>query len=156
MLQDLIRERIVKEFKRRINIKFNNIIYDGEAGSWGKWTREVPCFHIFELATEQNLVKPGLYQVILPIQLDYVYKVAERNLLFTLGKKMLRDVQFAVELDERFSEFQGTVDKGEDLCIQYFISNTQIVEVIPTTLVAATTYQFVFVDKFLGYESSRH
>ena len=153
------RDKIIDELKRRIKAGFGASarIYAHDGGVWGSWGRNLPCFHYWELPTEQKLYGRGLYDIILPIQVEYFVKLTRKKDLFEEGREKLTEIQTAIELDERFHVYTADhVKTGEELCISYFVKTTEIAEMLENVLGVALIYEFRFVDQFLGYEEFRH
>lgn len=151
------RDELSAEIKRRLRAGLNSpLIIEGEGGVWGKWSRELPCVHIFEDAAEYDLIKPGLYSVILPVQVEFVTRLTERRAIFSEGREKLNQLQSALELDERFTKGKGTTTESDDLAISFSMVVSDIVEVVPSVLDVAVVYHFSFTERFLGYESKRH
>ena len=147
------RDKIVDELKWRIKAGFGQgtRIYAHDGGVWGAWGRNLPCFHYYELPTEQKLHGKGLYDIILPIQVEYFVKLSRKKDLFEEGREKLVEIQTALELDERFNVHNATGCRTtEELCIHYFAKTTEIAEILENVLGVALIYEFRFVDQFLG------
>lgn len=153
MIND-IRTKIAAELKRRLLVSFPSVmIYEGGGSVWGVWSRELPCFHIFEQVTEvrsSDTSTRGLLHTKLPIQIEYVTKLTNRNLLFTEGRTKLKSLREAIELDMRFREGHGTNTPGSELVVSYMMAANEIVEVIPNVVDTAIVYEFTFIEKSYG------
>ncbi len=69
----MLRNDIIVEVLRRIRLGFPGVrIFQGEAGIYGKWSTSLPCFHLFEKLEERTLIKPGRYDIQLPLQFEYI------------------------------------------------------------------------------------
>jgi len=152
------RDRIIEEVIRRVlahNAFANCIVYEGSGGVWGVWGRELPCLHIIEKESSEKIVKRGLYEIDLPIQLEYVYSIApaDRKRANKHGRLYLQYMKQALELDENLLEGINTDSLGDKLVIRYNRIATEIAEVVDDTLDVACVYNFVFAEKFLGYTS---
>jgi hypothetical protein len=154
---DDVRTKIAAELKRRLLTVFPSVmIYEGGGSVWGVWTRELPCFHIFEHVTEvksSDTSTRGVLHTKLPIQIEYVSKLTNRNLLFTEGRTKLKSLREAIELDLRLREGRGTNTVGSDLVINFAMAANEIVEVIPNVVDVAIVYEFSFAEKSYGIAS---
>lgn len=164
------RDKIVDELKWRLRYKFGQgvRIYASDGGVWGSWGRNLPCFHYYELPTEQKLHGQGLYDITFPIQIEYFARLTRKKDLFEEGREKLTEIQEGIELDERFGRHREVSSSsnvaaehirhllGEDLCVHYFMKTTEITEILENILGVALLYEFRFVDAFLGYEKFRH
>jgi len=158
------RDKLVDELLRRIKFVFgqNTRIYAGDGGIWGAWGRELPCFHYYEMPDSRKLIGNGLYDIILPIQLEYFVKLTRKAGVFEEGREKLQQIQAAIELDERFNVFLNvdsnttTIRTEEELCIGYEMRTCEIAEILENTLGVGLIYEFRYTDKFLGYEQFRH
>lgn len=148
---DDIRQLLSDELFRRLK-SLHIVTFEGDAGVWGEWGRQLPCIHIYEGDTEHELIKPGLYQVMLPISLVYVNRLADRKKINTEGRDQLQKIQCAIELDERFTDSVT----GNDLVIKYSLVETNIVDILDANVAVGLTYEFFYADRFLGYEINRH
>ena len=158
------RDKLVDELLRRIKFVFgqNTRIYAGDGGIWGAWGRELPCFHYYEMSDTRKLIGNGLYDIILPIQLEYFVKLTRKAGVFEEGREKLQQVQAAIELDERFTIHTNVdnnskaIKTNEDICVGYEMRTCEIAEILENTLGVGLIYEFRYVDKFLGYEQFRH
>jgi hypothetical protein len=158
------RDKIVDELIRRIKFSFgqDSRIYAGDGGIWGAWGRELPCFHYYEQADTRKLIGNGLYDIILPIQLEYFVKLTRKAGVFEEGREKLQQVQNAIELDERFAVHVNvdsnskTIRTDDELCVSYEMRTCELAEILDNTLGIGLVYEFRYVDKFLGYEKFRH
>lgn len=147
------RDDIVNEALRRVKEGMRRPhTYEGDGGVWGIWGKSLPALHIYEGSTDHNLIKPGLYDIILPVQIEYICKLRDRRNVYREGREKLTELQTAIELDERLRQ-DGD---GEDLVISYSIDITEIGEVINSVLAVSVLYNFRYADNFLGYEPLRH
>jgi len=148
------RDDIVNELIRRLKIQFSDVYYfQGDGGVWGSWGRQLPAIHYYEMPAGWELVKPGMYQVTLPIQLEYFTKLQSKIGLYVEGREKLEKIQQTVELDERFSK--GLTPSG-DLAYTYSMVSDEIIEVMDNLLGVGVIYEFKFTERFLGYETYRH
>lgn len=149
-----VRTKIAAELKRRLLTSFPSVmIYEGGGSVWGVWSRELPCFHIFEQVAEiksSDTSTRGILHTKLPIQIEFVTKLTNRNLLFTEGRTKLKSIREAVELDQRFREGFGTNTLGSELVVSYMMAANEIVEVIPSVVDTAVVYEFAFFEKSYG------
>lgn len=151
------RDDILVELTRRLRSGLNNpLVVDGEGGIWGLWGGQLPCVHIFEDATQRTHPKPGVYQITLPIQIEYVSRLSSSRYVYEEGRRRLVELQTAIELDERFAQRKGLPDESGDLAISYWMTADEIVEVVDGVVDVAAIYNFVFTEQFLGYERDRH
>ena len=148
-----IRSKVSKEVIRRVRKGMGRPhTYEGDGGVWGKWGRGIPALHIYEGATEHRLIKPGLYDIILPIQIEFISRLSDITKIYEEGRERLEQMQAALELDERLRENGDE----EDLVISYSIETTEIAEILSSVLAVAMLYNFRYTDAFLGYEPTRH
>ena len=151
------REDVIKELKRRILAKLPTVpIVEGTGGIWGAWDKKVPVIHLFELPSVRALVKPGVYQVELQVQIEYVNKLSKQDECNTEGRAKMAVLQKAIELDERFTMNSGLKTQGKDLVTSYFCGADEIATPLPNIVDAAVLYVFRFTDVFYGYELARH
>jgi hypothetical protein len=110
----------------------------------------------------RKLIGNGLYDIILPIQLEYFVKLTRKAGVFEEGREKLQQVQAAIELDERFTVYMNvdndskTIKTDNELCVSYEMRTCEIAEILDNTLGVGLIYEFRYVDKFLGYEKFRH
>ena len=148
-----VRYEVSKEISRRVRKGMERpYTYEGDGGVWGKWGRNLPALHIYEGATEHRLIKPGLYDIILPVQIEFITRLNDITKIYEEGRERLEQLQSALELDERL---QKNGD-GEELVISYSIETTEIADILSSVLAVAMLYNFRYTDKFLGYEPARH
>ena len=148
-----VREEVSKEIKRRVHEGMGRPkMYEGDGGVWGIWGRILPAIHIYEGATEHKLIKPGLYDIILPVQIEYISRLSDITKVYEEGREKLEQLQAALELDERLRKNGDE----EELVIAYSIETTEIADVLSSVLAVAMLYNFRYTDKFLGYEPARH
>ena len=151
------REDIITELKRRLSLKFPNVPQiEGTGSVWGIWDKKLPVIHIFELPTSRKLVRPGLYEIELHIQIEYVNKMNKQDSCNTEGRAKIALMQQAIELDERFAKESKLRSQGSDLAISYFCGADEIATPLPGILDSAVLYVFRFTDTFYGYEISKH
>lgn len=167
------RDRVAAELKRRLEaaLKYKTgkcvRIVEGDGGMWGSWnTTSLPVVHWFEDSTaytyQEARERPGVYEVSMPVQLEYIVAVCDKQKIYQEAREALGRLRRAIELDERFAEnggikgdFGQTV-AGEELCIWYGVDATEAVEVANNTLDIAVVYTFIFTEKHLGYTKERH
>lgn len=148
-----VREKIAKELEYRVREGMGRPhFYEGDGGVWGIWGRNIPALHVYEGATEHKLIKPGLYDIILPIQVEYISRLSDITKVYDEGREKIEQLQAAIETDERFTDRKT----GEDLAISYSIETTEIADILSSVLAVAMLYNFRYADKFLGYEPARH
>jgi len=151
------RDSIVKEVKRRLIAGLGDIpLIEGNGGIWGKWDRKIPCLHFYEMPTQKNKVKPGIYQVEWPIQIEYVSRLSRVDLVYTEGRAKLQALLKAVELDERLTENFSLPNQGKDLVDSYSCVADEIMSPMPNIVDVGVVYLFKYVDIFNGYEQFRH
>jgi len=147
------RDDLITELLRRLKSGFSGTrIYAGDGGVWGKWGRYLPVIHYYESPADQVLIKPGKYDITLPIQIEYFTRLGNKKDLFPEGREKLNELQAAIELDERFK----SDDIGNELVYTYSMVANEIVEVLDHVVGIAVIYEFKFTDVFLGYEQYRH
>lgn len=148
------RTLIMDEIRRRLILKFPGItIYEGAGSVWGEWTRALPCIHIYEHTEEcksSKIAATNVYQNTLPVQIEFVFKLQNPNLLFTEGRKKRLSLRQALELDDRFMQNKGLEIEGPNLTISYLMTANEIVHVIPGVVDVAVIYDFVYIEKFFG------
>lgn len=154
MILEDARSAIVEELKRRLHLSFpTTMLYEGSGSVWGEWARSLPCIHIFEQVAESSASDTsnrGVYRTRLPIQLEFVSKLQNRNALFTEGRSKLIDLRKAVELDRRFVQNKGLDTQGSELAVYYLMTANELVEAIPGVIDVAVIYDFVYIEKFFG------
>lgn len=151
------REDIIEELKRRITLALPKApIIEGTGGIWGAWDKKVPCLHLFELPTTRTLVKPGMYQIELQVQIEYVSRLNKQDACNTEGRAKMAVLQQAIELDERFTKNRNLKTQDKDLTTEYFCGADEIATPLPNIVDVAVLYVFKFTDIFYGYEKSRH
>ncbi|RLF43931.1 MAG: hypothetical protein DRN17_05410 [Thermoplasmata archaeon] len=147
------RDDIVNEVIRRVNKGMEKAYsFQGDGGVWGNWGRSLPALHFYEGATDHELIKPGLYDIELPMQIQYICRLSDSRKVYTEGREKLKKLQTAMELDERLRK-DGD---GEELLISYGMSITEITDILDNVLAVGVVYNLRYTDKFLGYESFRH
>jgi len=147
------RDDLITELIRRLKSSFvGTRIYAGDGGVWGKWGRALPAIHYYESPADMTLKRPGVYDITLPIQVEYFVRLGKKGDLFPEGREKLGELQAALELDERFK----SDDTGQELVYTYSMVANEIVEVLDHVVGVAVIYEFKFTDVFLGYEQYRH
>jgi len=148
------RDDIVNELIRRLKLQFSNTYYfQGDGGVWGVWGRQLPAIHYYEMPASWELVKPGMYTVTLPIQIEYFTKLRLKTGLYEEGREKLEELQQAIELDERLSK---ELTPSGDLAYTYSIVSDEIIEVMDNLLGVGVIYEIKFTERFLGYQKYRH
>jgi len=151
------REDIIIELKRRLSLGFPNIpLIEGTGNIWGLWDKKLPVIHLFELPSSRNLIKPGLYEIDLQVQIEFVNKLNKQDACNTEGRAKIAAMQQTIELDERFTKEKNLKTQGLDLAVRYFCGADEIATPLPNILDSAVLYIFKFTDTFYGYESSKH
>lgn len=105
-----------------------------------------PVIYVFEDLETVKVVKPGIYQKQLPIWIEQLVEVASIEAVYEYGNEMLQNIAQAIETDERFNE----------LVVKYWMSENVIAPRLPTVADVLVRYDFVYIDKFYGYEPKRH
>lgn len=147
------RDDIVTEMIRRLTSAFpDSYLFEGDGGVWGSWGRQLPAVHYYELTESLEQRKKGVYNVTLPIQIEYFKKMTSRNEMFTEGRATLEELQNAVELDERFAK--GLV-RGQDLAYTYSMVSNEIIEVLDSLVGVGVIYEIEYTTPFLGYGKLR-
>lgn len=154
------RNLIINELKRRLlvaNLVSSTSVYEGRGNVWGTWQNiPLPCIHIFEYGAQRDYIKPGLYVVTFPVQIEFVKKMTDKNLLYSEGRAMGELLRLAIELDERFTENFGTDTVGSDICIEYSEVADEVISPINDIVDSAVIYEFKFTEPMHGYELKRH
>lgn len=154
MILDDPRSLISNEFKRRLRLQFPNVVqYEGSGSVWGEWSRVLPCLHIYELTEEcesSKIAAKNIYKNKLPIQVEFVFKLQNRNQMFSEGRIKRLNLRQAIELDDRFMQNKGLNEEGPDLAISYLMTANEIVEVIPGVVDVAVIYDFIYIERFFG------
>ncbi len=110
---------VIDELKRRLKVGLDDLlIFEGDAEVWGKWQRQLPCIHIYELESKtveadgkaQQLAGRGKILTRLLIQVEFVGKLTNIGQVFSQGREMRERLRKSIELDERFKERKGLVD----------------------------------------------
>lgn len=149
-LLDTKRDAIIVELKKRLaEAKWQNKvpwIYEGDGGIDN--VDQFPSVFLYELEEQVNssdVYRKGLYQKTLPIQIEYFIKITDRKKVPAEGRKIIKLLTSALELDDRFS----------GLTIQYYMSGNTIVEMRDGVVDVVVLYEFVYADKFMGYGPNR-
>lgn len=145
-IADSKREAIIAELRRRVaEAKWQNStpwIYEGDGGVDN--VEQFPSVFLYELSEQvasSDVHRKGLYQKTLPIQIEYFIKISDRKKIPAEGRKIISLLASSLELDDRFS----------DLTIQYYMVGNTIVELREGVVDVVVLYEFVYVDRFLGY-----
>lgn len=147
---DSKRDAIIAELKKRVDgARWQNKvpwIFEGDGGIDN--VEQFPSVFLYELeevVTSSDVYRKGLYQKTLPIQIEYFIKITDRKKIPAEGRKIIKLLSSALELDDRFS----------DLTIQYYMTGNTIVEMRDGVVDVVVLYEFVYVDKFMGYGPNR-
>ena len=126
-------------------------LIEGNGGIWGNWGRNIPVVHIYEEPTEEEIVKRGMYQIVLPIRIEYILRLNDKSQIYTEGRAKLKQLSTVIEQDERF--FSRWVDK--ELVIDYYRTTSEIADIMDGVLGVGVIYNFIYAEKFKGYEQNR-
>lgn len=124
---------------------------DGTGGIWGNWGRHLPAVHYFEKPDDRVQIKRGLYQVSLPVQIEYIIRVNDKSRMYEEGRVKLDQITTAIELDERL---RSSVTE-KDLVIEYSAVSSEIIDIMDDVLGVGIIYEFVFAEPHKGYEVRR-
>lgn len=160
-----ILDELIIELKRRIKKGFNDIlVFEGDSEVWGKWQRQIPCVHLYELELKAEQVDSnsvyglakGKILTKIVIQLEFINKLTQPNTSYTQGREIRDLIRRAIELDERFAMKAKEVDAGQDLVVDYGLVASETRLLTNGVLDVAVAYGFRFVEPFYGYEKYRH
>lgn len=147
------RTDIADEIKRRLKtivpapIRF----VDGTGGIWGNWGRHLPAVHYYEKPDAKRIVKRGMYQVVLPVQIEYIIRLSDKSKLYDEGRIKLDQITTAIETDERL---RSSITE-KDLVIDYYATSSEIIDIMDDVLGVGIIYEFVFAEVHKGYECNR-
>ena len=147
------REEISKELLSRL-VTLDPLpvaLIEGNGGIWGNWGRNIPVVHVYEQATEDDIVKRGMYQIVLPIMVQYIIRLNDKSKIYTEGRAKLRQLISVIEQDERF--FSRWVEK--ELVIDYYRTTSEIADIMDGVLGVGVVYNFIYAEPFEGYECYR-
>lgn len=138
------RELIIEELKSRLK-SIDGVVRIVEGGGSIEELQDFPTVFIFEEQEVSECTKIGMYEKTLPVQIEFFIKLSDTSLVYPEGRKVLREITTALEIDDRFSE----------LCVKYAMSANQIFEMRPGVVDVVVVYDFVYVEKFLGHDVRR-
>ena len=124
---------------------------DGTGGIWGNWGRSLPAVHYYEKPDERVIVKRGMYQITMPVQIEFIIRVNNKSLMYDEGRLKLEQIISAIEIDERLRS--AVTEK--DTVIDYYSVSTEIIDIMDDVLGVGIIYEFVYADKHKGYEVRR-
>jgi hypothetical protein len=104
-----------------------------------------PSVFIFEDSEEVSYNKPGKYEKVLPIQIEYFHKLTDPAAIYSEGRRILQAINAVIETDDRFAE----------LCVKYHMVANQCYEMRVGVVDVVVVYRFYYVDSFLGHDSRR-
>jgi hypothetical protein len=139
------REKIVAEFIRRMNVKFNDVPV--ERGTLLSTLETVPKIFIFMDATIVDRHKRMQYIKTLPITIEYAFKGDENpNIKNEEGDKKILEVRQAIELDE------WVIQDGTTTNIVIDLKQTEEdVLIYPEDIIDVIVgYELQYVDNQLG------
>lgn len=147
------RDEIIEELKLRLRAldPTPSAIIEGDGGIWGSWGRHLPAVHLYEQASDDEIVKRGLYQITLPIQIEYIVRLNDQSRLYEEGRLKLDQLSTAIELDERFRSQTTDVE----LALTYFRTTSEIADVLDGVIGIGVIYNFIYSETFKGYECYR-
>jgi hypothetical protein len=139
-----VRDDIVNELITRLNT-LNPPIRLFEGSGAIDQIQNFPSVFLFEDSEEVSYNKPGKYEKVLPLQIEYFHKLNDPSAVYSEGRRILQAINTAVEIDDRFSE----------LCVKYFMAANQVYEMRTGVVDVVVVYRFHYVDSFLGHDSRR-
>ena len=144
------RDEIVEEFRRRLEVMRGPV-----KRGWDMPPELLtPSTYIFEdkeTVRKSETTRQGLYEKVLPIQIEHFVKRASRKEeLYPKANDILRQLVTAIELDENLRK-GGPDGPGPELVVGYGMIENEIVEMSHEIVNVILVYQASYYDTFLGY-----
>lgn len=144
------RNEIVEEFRRRLKV-MKGPVFRG----WDMPPEiQTPSTYIFEDKEEvrkSETEQRGLYEKVLPIQIEHFVKRASRKEeLYPKANDILRQLVSAIELDENLRK-GGPGGPGPELVVGYGMTENDIVEMSHEIVNVILVYRVSYYDTFLGF-----
>jgi hypothetical protein len=144
------RDEIVEEFRRRLQV-MKGPVHRG----WDYTTEiQTPSTYIFEdkeTVRKSEVQRQGLYEKVLPLQIEHFVKRASRKEeLYPKANDILRQLVTAIELDENLRK-GGPDGPGPELVVGYGMTENDIVEMSHEVVNVILVYQVSYYDTFLGF-----
>lgn len=140
----------MEEFRRRLQV-MKGPVHRG----WDMPPElQLPSTYIFEdkeTVRKSETGQRGLYEKVLPIQIEHFVKRASRKEeLYPKANDILRQLVTAIELDENLRK-GGPDTTGPELVVGYGMISNDIVEMSHEVVNVILVYQVSYYDTFLGY-----
>lgn len=144
---------IVTEVVRRL--KTIPLKGDVNIGIPGQDLDTYPCIWVYVDDESPKYVKYGVYNISLPIYIEYYKKGIKKNDVYHFATAMKAELKTALETDERMTITYNKI--LQDLVSKYYrVATNYIYYVEPHAVVGVSmTYMFEFVDTFKGLERRR-
>lgn len=132
------------------------VVLDGSA-KVDQDTMPLPVIYTYEDDETVVQPKPGLYRKNLPYVFEYFRVCDTSRDTQPLGRKMLDAFTTALELDERI-QIGGPTDPPnteQELVAEYGMTSNAIIELQEDRVLLSVSYEFIYFDRFKGYQANR-